>query len=357
MTVIASYNHFGCGILIGDILINGPVNGEKPPKTSLPTLGNMEDFFGGAWGIHKSSQKICIISDYCALAWAGSQLHARVFLMRISRLSKKIKITKNIIERIFAKCDPGEISIVGAIYESQRMQTFGFDCNKLECKTLGEVHYAGSGASIIEDYVGIVKEMELHKPETNEVCARGVSLALTQVAHLLNAEFRKGSGAESIFEFFGGGYEIAAFYDGKFQKLTSNFVFHNVSILNGILKVGNPRLIISQTYSKETLHFEVVSPQGDFDDDVARHETIEIAPFLDRAAEPHDLSRDSPLNWACFVFVDNFKFLGNQLISLIVKSDTPPIEFNVIDGGFDFWYSENAGEQISDFLTRVYLND
>ncbi|WP_395599979.1 hypothetical protein [Pseudomonas sp. B19125] len=357
MTVIASYNHFGCGIVIGDILINGPVNEEKPPRTSLPTLGNMEDFFGGAWGIHKSSQKVCIVSDYCALAWAGSQLHARVFIMRISKLSKRIKITKRIIERIFVKCDSDEISIVGAIYENEKMQTFGFDCHKLECPTLGEVHYAGSGASVIEEYIGIVKEMALKEPKIDDICARGASLALTQVAHLLNAEFRKGSGAESIFEFFGGGYEIAAFYDGKFQKITSNFVFHNVNILNGFLKIGNPRLIISQTYSKDELRFQAVSPQGDYDDKIARHEMIEIPPLLNRATEPHNPSRNSRLNWACFVFVDNFKFLGNQLISLIIKSDTPPIEFSVIDDNFDFWYSEKAGKQIGDFLTDVYINN
>jgi hypothetical protein len=42
MTVIASYDHYGCGMVIGDILITGPANSSKRrPSTHLPTLGNV----------------------------------------------------------------------------------------------------------------------------------------------------------------------------------------------------------------------------------------------------------------------------------------------------------------------------
>ena len=87
MTVIASYNYFGCGIVIGDVLINGPIVEGKIPKTTLPTLGNVEGLFGDDWGIHQSAQKVCIISDVCAISWAGTQIYAKNFVRRLKRLS------------------------------------------------------------------------------------------------------------------------------------------------------------------------------------------------------------------------------------------------------------------------------
>lgn len=356
MTIIASYNYFGCGIVIGDILINGPVDEEKLPQTSLPTLGNVANFFSGAWGIHQSSQKVCIISDHCAIAWAGSRLYAHLFVVRIRNLARRIVITKNIIERLFNKCGIGEISIVGAIYENGSMHTFGFDCENLKCSTLGDVYNAGSGASIVKDYIDIIKHMKLEAPDEDEISAQGVSLALTQVAHLLNAEFRKGDNAESIMELFGGGYEIAAFFDDKFQKINSNFVFLDISLVNGYLKIGNPKLLISQTYALGQLRFQSLSPRGAYDDEIVRNELIEIPSFATPNIKHLTCPASSILNWACFVFVDNFKFLGERLISLILKSETPPIEYTVTDGKLELSYSENAGAQITDFLMKVYGN-
>ncbi|MFU4024646.1 hypothetical protein ACM7EG_05995 [Pseudomonas aeruginosa] len=356
MTVIASYNHFGCGIVIGDILINGPVNEGNPPETILPTLGNVKDFFGGAWGIYRPVQKVCIISDVCAISWAGRLIHARSFVERLNRLSKRISIRVEIIERLFKKYGEGEIAIAGALYESGEIQTFGFGCNEIKCPTLGTVYSGGSGASIIQDYVNIVKEMRLDRPPEDEIAARGVSLALTQVAHLLNAEFRKGYAAESIMELFGGGYEIAAFYEGKFHKINANFTFLEVSHKDGYLKVGNPRLLINQTYSQGRLKFRAISPQGAYDDRVVRDDCIEMAPFYRHLKNDSMVSPDSDTNWACFVFVDDFKFLGDKLISIILKSEIPPVYFSVIDGNLHVQYSEKASGQIEEFLMNCYNN-
>lgn len=355
MTVIASYNHFGCGLVIGDILINGPVEDDNLPQTSLPTLGNVANFFSGAWGIHSSAQKVCIISDHCALAWADSQLYARFFVTHLTKLSKRITLTKKIIERVYKKYAEDKIQIAGAIYEDGGIQTFGFGCNQLKCPILGDVYSGGSGASIVQDYLDIVKSMDLSMPREDEICANAVSLALTQVAHLLNAEFRKGDAADSILELFGGGYEIAAFYDGKFHKITSNFLFLDVGVEGGVLKVGNPRLLINQTYSESTLCFQSITTRGAFDDEVVRNEDIGIPAFSGHRSRQPTVSSDTGLNWGCFVFVDNFRFKGEQLISLIIKSETPPVDYAISDGNLTLLYSSTAGRQIENFLKHHYL--
>lgn len=355
MTVIASYNHFGCGLVIGDILITArATTGKRAPETYLPTLGDVSKFDNPVPRILNPAQKVCIITDYCAIAWAGRLTCAKNFVARLARISQRIRITERIIAKALKKYAGNEVKVVGAIYEDGRLHTFGVECEKLICPTLGEIYTAGSGASIIHDYVRIVKELRLSLPPADEIGARGVSLALTQVAHLLNAEFRKGSTADSIQEFFGGGYEIAAFYNGKFNKITANFVFLDVSLKNEYLDIGYPVLVISQSYRGETLRYRALSPRGPQDSRIRRNETIQVQPFFERVDNDAAPLTDSPINFTCFVFVDNFNSCGKALISTVMKSDTPPFECSVVNNKLDIRYSKAAEQCIEEFLMDCY---
>jgi len=357
MTLIAAYNHSGCGLVIGDILISGRVNEASRPQIRLPTQGNVSGFFKGSFGIRKPVQKVCIVSDDCAIAWAGRLDYARTFVSRLKRISGRIKITKNIIARLFQKCGYNDLQITGAIHEDGYLQTFGLNCEHLICPILGEIYAGGSGASAVHDYVRIVKEMNLGQSGEDEAGARGVSLALTQVAHLLNAEFRKGKAADSIREFFGGGYEIAAYYGGKFRKVSANFVFLDVGFQEGYLKIGYPTLVISQSYCGETLRYQVLSPSGPDNSRIRRNETIEIPPLV-READDHSAPFVGELtSFACFVFVDDFRFLGKQLVSTIVISDTPPFRYSVVNSKLNVLYSDDAERHIKKFLVSHYRSE
>jgi hypothetical protein len=307
-----------------------------------------------AEGIRNPEQKVCIITDYCAIAWAGRLKHARRFVARLARISRRVKITVKIIARLFVKCSHDGVAIVGAIYEDGRLRTFGFDCEQISCPILGEIHAAGSGTSIIHEYVRTLKEFHQPQPQDDEIGASAASNALTQVAHLLNAEFREGIEADSIQESFGGGYEIAVFYDGKFNKLSANFVFLDVSCRNGYLKVGNPTLIISQSYFQETLRFRALSSRGPYDDRIKRDETIEVPPFFTKTAKTSSPLTDSSRYFTCFVFVDNFRFGGEALISSVFISGTPPFECSVVNSKLDIYYSPAADQYIKQFLMRHY---
>ncbi|QXI40793.1 hypothetical protein [Pseudomonas xantholysinigenes] len=357
MTVIASYNPAGCAIVIADTLINGPVGEAGPPQTVLPTLGNVSNFFSGSWAINKSSQKVCIITDYCALAWADSQLQARHFITRLRRLSGRIRITRDVMKKLFDKLGTHELQLAGAILEEDQLHTFSIGCEQFECPILGEVHCGGSGASVVHDFAPIMQSIAPAPPGEDEISAYAASIALTQVAHLLNAEFRKGDSADSLLEFFGGGYEMAVFYDGRFHKLSANFVFLDISInpMSRTLRVGNPKLIIAQTYCGDTLKYEAIVPKSAEEDEVTRHDHIEIPPFAHPSARKGDPSMQEDINWGCFVFVDNFKHGGAALASIIVRSQTPPIEYRVTDGQLTFEYSESAGRQISAYINAHYL--
>jgi len=353
MTVIASYDHYGCGVVIGDILITGPANiSKRRPSTHLPTLGHVSSTSDAPPGLLNPEQKVCIITDYCAIAWAGRLKHARQFIARLARLSRRVEITVEVIGRLFVKYS--EIKIVGAIYEDERLRTFGFDCEQISCPTLGQIHAAGSGASVIHEYVRTLRELHRPRPQENEIGASAASIALSQVAHLLNAESRKGIAADSIKESFGGGYEIAVFYEGKFNKLSANFVFLDVSRRSGNLKIGNPALVISQSYVGTTLRFRALSTRGPYDDRIKRNETIEVPPFFPRAAKDSFPAIDPARYFTCFVFVDNFRFGGKALISTVFISSSPPFKFSVVNSKLNIDYFISAAQYIKEFLMRCY---
>lgn len=205
MTVIAAYNHFGCGLVLGDILVNGPFVEGVNEHIKLPTVGKVSEFFGEAWAIYHPIQKVLVVNDHCVVAWAGSYLSARIFINRLVRLSRRVRLNRELIARIFCRHGGEDLQIVGAVNERGIVQSFGLDCEGIRCPVLGEVYAGGSGASIINDYIRIVEDMKLAAPPKDEVAARGVSLVVSQVAHLLNAEFRKNEAADSIREMFGGG--------------------------------------------------------------------------------------------------------------------------------------------------------
>lgn len=56
------------------------------------------------------------------------------------------------------------------------------------------------------------------------IVVHGTCMALDQFAKYLKNEFENKYKSESIARLFGGGYEVVAFYDGRFQKI-SNIVY------------------------------------------------------------------------------------------------------------------------------------
>ena len=105
MTLILSVAPGSCPILFGDLLISGNENTEK--VVSIPGVGKATNVFpeGSGFTIANLTQKVNIINDRFAIAWAGSHIAARAVIKDLEELSKSPNFSSETISRYFENID------------------------------------------------------------------------------------------------------------------------------------------------------------------------------------------------------------------------------------------------------------
>lgn len=255
MTLIATFRLSDCPVLFGDLLVTGPQS-QPNPCTHLPAIGDVSDFFGeSGWGVAGLHQKVVLISDDCAIAWAGSWLGARIAMAGLRSLAKNGPLSVNAVLQYLAsesdlKRHP--IALVGFVVEGEHLNHFRFQADEYSSPTLGSVFMAGSGSQAIHVFSEYLAKARLHVTgdENRLSVAFGKSLVLGGL--LLQAEHREASSATSVLSMFGGGYEIASHFDGKFRKLADvTYVMWEAEQDTPSLSL--PQLVVRQKYIDEHL--------------------------------------------------------------------------------------------------------
>lgn len=259
MTLIAGFEVQGSPILFGDLLISG-VGEFENLDVAVPAIGPVGDFFGGSgWAIWGLRQKIVIISDCCAVAWAGSFVGARIAIdrlrsMAMDRLVKVEEIVCALRDDLDLILHP--IDLIGWVVEESGVKKFEFGegVKCLESDLMGTVCCAGSGQHVIYEFVEMLKNS--HTTATEDVAAsdKAMSVALNLAVILLRVEKDGGIQAPTLRAIFGGGYEIAGYVGGKFLKLSDfTFVLWRVEIFPGKRTKVSPQLIVKQAYLDDVL--------------------------------------------------------------------------------------------------------
>lgn len=139
MTVIAAFEVQDSPLLFGDLLITGPTTGRN--KAAVPAQGEVQDFFGeSGWSISGLGQKVCLLSDSFAIAWAGSWLGARVAIAELRRRAESGPVSANDAREYLAsepdlKRHPA--AFIGLTHFDGRVQKFHFDADEFYSPTLG----------------------------------------------------------------------------------------------------------------------------------------------------------------------------------------------------------------------------
>lgn len=151
MTIIASFQHKGYWLLVGDLLLSG-IEGVAPIQ--LPTRFH-EDQPATPLHLVGLCQKVVCIDDSLAVAWSGHKLVAQHLIRRISRELSPPYSSEQILRLIYdsglAKHELDSVSFIffGAHYNSQTDQIHQFIQDYLTGETIldedTKVKYAGSG--------------------------------------------------------------------------------------------------------------------------------------------------------------------------------------------------------------------
>ncbi|EJB5615130.1 hypothetical protein ACRZK7_005049 [Klebsiella oxytoca] len=369
MTIIASYNIYGCKVLLADTLITSQQRNESKP--TLPTLGKIDstrvdsDFY-----IAGNLQKIQILSDYCAVAYAGKVSLAHQFITTLSDILKERTLLISDIENTYKDIDGNTELAIIYLYntDNEEIISGGLNCVNALSDVLGEVTYRGSGEQAITDYIEWLDgQAYISPPSDDEVVAQAVSITIQQIAQLQMAEIKSENMPESIKDCFGSGYEIVTFYDGKFNRIDLTYAFIELSYNKETknVEINHPYLILSQYITNDFLihdRYQQNNYDCDVDSNLVEYQYDQII-----TQSLLNLNEDIPaiippdkinnLNFCCFIFHDNFKHGTTMWQSAIIRSDTPPINIIKYHEGNLYYvdYSEQAEKQLIGFVSKNYL--
>ncbi|MPZ58201.1 MAG: hypothetical protein GEU91_17240 [Rhizobiales bacterium] len=103
MTIIAGFSYKNHPVLLGDALLSR--GGEQSDLQVLPTIGQVPEVFARDFGIAISGlrQKVNVIQDQLALAWAGDFVAAYSLAKALKDYTDQFGVTPDSIARIMAE--------------------------------------------------------------------------------------------------------------------------------------------------------------------------------------------------------------------------------------------------------------
>lgn len=220
MTIIASFNINTCPILLGDLLISGNENLQS--SLNVPTIGEITEIFPKGSGFVPTGlrQKIAVLNDNLALAWAGTRISAQIIIRDLLKeAQKKTNWKFDDLSYFFADYDKehgNNVSIVGYSNDGKGIFSFGYGANQIKyhSEKYGLVRLCGSGAASLKSYLDNFNIPSATRTTNPLETAVGNTLAIT--TYMTGLEKATGS---NLIEYYGGGFEILSFVRRKFKKI------------------------------------------------------------------------------------------------------------------------------------------
>ena len=310
MTIVARFKVDNIyPIIIGDLLLSAP---EQPGRhIVLPTIEDITDIFpeGSGYGPSGLQQKIAVVADNLVIGWAGSRIAAKAVISDLYTKSQIELFTKDSLADYFASIQQHignlDIEFTGFIKDADRIIGFSYPDFLVQTHRFGKISLLGTGRQNVQGVLDQFSELPPAQQGDPNIFARSLAFALGLTGFFLNEEM---SNAESLLHFFGGGYEIATFVRGKFQKLDDiMYVFWNVRIdNNGEGQISLPYQVFSYAYSDDLLLIRSIPLSETQDHLSARQSIYGVSPIYREVAREEWSRVQVPTldkKWLCNYFL------------------------------------------------------
>ncbi len=267
MTLIATFKTPKVPILFGDLLISGE---ERAGETfHFPGLGKINVIFPEGSGFTPIGllQKICLLNDYLAVAWAGNKVKALSTVKELSRLTRPFTA-----DRIahFLTGVPKEEDVALICWcideKTKDLAIFGRGLYKtFPNKDFGEILAAGTGIEHLKSYLNLLGNLPFTSFSSPSPPSRGIEM-IKNVTLLTSFLLRQGMNFKlnnegsinhhnTFLHYFGGGFEVVYRRGGKLCKLQDIcYVFWRVSLVsNNEIRISLELEIFYYTYYKDLM--------------------------------------------------------------------------------------------------------
>ena len=370
MTAIAAFSVDRCPVVFGDLLVTG--NTSNPRTVAVPAVGEVHDFFeGSGWSILGLQQKVTLISDRCMLAWSGGWLGAKVAIAELREMAAKTQLTADCV-RAFLSADSDvsrhETSFVGWVHEESgnRFAQFRHDAEVINAGSLGRMSLQGTGSEAIKELVELWKGLEERATGEVNSAVRAIATGFSMSSILLRAELHGGDSAPTLRAMFGGGYEVGAYFNGAFRKVSNlTFLIWRAQVTAEGVNLTLPELLLKQTYLNDVLMLRSarVLSDGHSEPQLVDEQGHMILPMYEVREKPtrHDIaaiSFQSPILCHCFLVS------GNEANDLMIYTKVQytrspsmsPVRIEDAEGrfamGFQDQFLRETAESIREGMTR-----
>jgi hypothetical protein len=354
MTAIAAITFLNCPVLLGDILVSNK-HPATVPIASIPTFDEPARLHRASeFQIEGLRQKICVINNNIALAWAGGMMTARSIWRALSDASASevlcLQQVKEILDSRESDMRSDDVSVVGYVIHPEGSGSFSFQCEKTEDLKFGSAWVAGTGTGHLKAILSKLHGMEQTDEADPGEKALGMSLVLA--GNLIAEELLTQA---TLRKFFGGGYELIMLVDNQLTKAGDvSYIWWQGEITDEGFVIGHPTRAMRLAYHDDlllirTLHMHAKSKEHAFDEECF------VVRSLQRNKIPRDTLENLPVpdmnaRYVCHLFSYQ---RGNELRCLVKavvdRSDGPGIRFHLDGNELDIdlekaFLSEVAGE-------------
>jgi hypothetical protein len=220
MTLIASFEIDHTPILVGDLLITRPASPSTPAQpTSTPLVHNPNSLIGQqSRSVSALCQKVALLHDHLCLAWAGSWLHAKSFAEHIrSFASGKSTLDYEELRSVIMGYPRKELeNHIDFVLYSRHGGGWGNFSNlkPFELDGFDQVRVAGTGT---EHFIQVIQNFSNAAIVGNRDRYNTHAMKLLEYSGLASAQ--QGFGSVGLLDWWGGGFEVVVFQDGRMRKL------------------------------------------------------------------------------------------------------------------------------------------
>lgn len=264
MTLAAAFVINQVPVVMADMLVSLR-SGPQQPGLQLPSSGPISNLPKNRPTLHGLRQKVAVIADNLAVAFAGDVASSMIVLSGLRRQAEKGPITAAVLEE-FARGNAKRLSktaLVGFLVNRKDDGTFiasrvQWRGQSVEMGPLGSVDAAGTGGAVLQTFAEM---LERPPPEPSAPSIRGaLTTALSLCGMLLREEHATGSTIAVAAS--GGSYELAYFDGRKFVKtLDTTFVVWDAEVVDRTVDIKLPYLVLRQFYVDDNVVLNVARAQ------------------------------------------------------------------------------------------------
>ncbi|MGG7674974.1 hypothetical protein [Pseudomonas sp. WC2] len=254
MTLGVSYALNQRLVVLGDLLLSG---NEREHDVCIPSVGDVTEVFpkGSGYSIIGLTQKVIVICDDLAIAWAGHEIAATMVIRELRDLAVTGLTPQSLsafLQQLPEDLKGLDLQLTGFFVYEKEPYLIDFKADAVDTPHCSYLQVIGTGAPVFEK---MLAQCQLEMGARRGVDAeRGDFLVTTMAFAGLLLELELKSKTTSLHSYFGGGYEVVLGEAGAFRKLDDvTHVYWNVQVSADGVGISKPFHIQKQFYRDRNL--------------------------------------------------------------------------------------------------------